>query len=244
MQRAPLSLPALVDPLHGGESTASSAALARARSHVVLERKFADRDAVRAQLMDAEERTRAALLAAKRSKERAWRARMSGSPYGINLVAESERIGEEMRVRGALEARRQKAEERRREEEARSVVQQQAEHQVLARLHREKMMVMAEQKRLRALRDVQRSEARAAAAAADVRRRVADASPEIREQRQAEWTRRQTEHRRETERRKREIAGRQRAKQQAVLLRDAARHARHSPGGGGGHIDVYDDDEY
>ena len=119
MQRAPLSLPALVDPLHGGESTASSAALARARSHVVLERKFADRDAVRAQLMDAEERTRAALLAAKRSKERAWRARMSGSPYGINLVAESERIGEEMRVRGALEARRQKAEERRREEERR-----------------------------------------------------------------------------------------------------------------------------
>ena len=42
----------------------------------------------------------------------------------------------------------------------------------------------------------------------------------------------------------REIAGRQRAKQQAVLLRDAARHARHSPGGGGGHIDLYDDDEY
>ena len=76
-----------------------------------------------------------------------------------------------------------------------------------------------------------------------MRRRVADASPEIREQRQAEWTRRQTEHRRETERRKREIAGRQRAKQQAVLLRDAAR-ARHSPGGGGGRIDVYDDDEY
>ena len=100
MQRSPNSLPSL-DPLHGGVSSASSAAVARARSHVVLERKFAERDAMRQQQMDAEERTRNALLAAKREKERAWRARMSGSPYSINLVAESERIGEEMRVRQA-----------------------------------------------------------------------------------------------------------------------------------------------
>ena len=40
-----------------------------------------------------------ALMMARRNKEKAWRYRMAGSPYTINLVGEGERIAEEMRVK-------------------------------------------------------------------------------------------------------------------------------------------------
>ena len=51
------------------------------------------------------------LLLARQAKQRAWRQRMAGSPYTVNLVGEAERVAEEMRVKQELEAWRKRYEE-------------------------------------------------------------------------------------------------------------------------------------
>ena len=88
------------------------------------------------------------------------------------------------------------------------------------------MAVQLEQKRLRALRDVQRSEARALTVAGDIRRRVAEPTPEIREAREFEWQARRQAHQQRLAERMARLDAKAVAKQKATILRDQARHQR------------------
>ena len=126
-----------------------------------------------------------------------------------------------------LEAWRKKYEERERERLRNEVVQSAIlDVQKLQQLHRDKMAVQLEQKRLRALRDVQRSEARALTVAGDVRRRVADPTPEIREIREYEWQARRHAHQQRLAERMARLDAKAVARQRAIVLRDQARHER------------------
>ena len=163
----------------------SRSGTSHSRSAVVLAHSYHQRDALQEHMRQQQEDAQYTLLMARRAKEKAWRQRMSGSPYTVNLVGESERVAEEMRVKQELEAWRKRYEERERERLRSEVVQSaMLDVQKLQQLHRDKMAVQLEQKRLRALRDVQRSEARALTVAGDIRRRVAEPTPEIREMRE------------------------------------------------------------
>ena len=166
----------MMDPLAPGQSTLSigtSGQSSRVRSAAVLARSYQHRESLREHMRQQEEAARMAQLKARYGRERAWRQKMAGSPYTVNLVGEAERITEEMRVKQELEAWRKQYEERERERLRNEVVQSaMADAHKLQQLHRDKMAVQLEQKRLRALRDVQRSEARALTVAGDIRRRV------------------------------------------------------------------------
>ena len=126
-----------------------------------------------------------------------------------------------------LDAWRRRYEERERERLRNEVVQSAvADAAKLQQLHRDKMAVQLEQKRLRALRDVQRSEARALTAQADPRRRVAEATPEVREVREFEFQMRREQHRQELLARMARIDAKAEAKRKALIMRDQARHER------------------
>lgn len=126
-----------------------------------------------------------------------------------------------------LEAWRKRYEERERERLRSEVVQSaMLDVQKLQQLHRDKMAVQLEQKRLRALRDVQRSEARALTVAGDIRRRVAEPTHEIREIREFEWQSRRLAHQQRLAERMARLDAKSVAKQKATILRDQARHER------------------
>ena len=205
----------------------SRSGTSHSRSAVVLAHSYHQRDALQEHMRQQQEDAQYTLLMARRAKEKAWRQRMSGSPYTVNLVGESERVAEEMRVKQELEAWRKRYEERERERLRSEVVQSaMLDVQKLQQLHRDKMAVQLEQKRLRALRDVQRSEARALTVAGDIRRRVAEPTPEIREMREFEWQARRQAHQQRLAERMARLDAKSVAKQKATILRDQARHER------------------
>lgn len=76
-----------------------SAQSSRSRSQAVLAQSYQHRDALQEHMRQQQEDAQYNLLLARRAKEKAWRKRMSGSPYTVNLVGESERVAEEMRVK-------------------------------------------------------------------------------------------------------------------------------------------------
>ena len=218
----------LYDETAAGYSTLSAVSeSSRSRSAAVLARNYEHREAVREEMLHREQEAQYTMLMAKRQKERSWRQRMAGSPYTVNLVGEGERIAEEMRVKQELDAWRKRYEEREKERLRSEVVQSaMADARKLQQLHRDKMAVQLEQKRLRALRDVQRSEARALMAQSDVRRRVVDATPEVREIREADFQARREQHWQEYAERRARLEAKQEAKCRAIILRDQARHSR------------------
>ena len=83
-----------------------SAQSSRSRSQAVLAQSYQHRDALQEHMRQQQEDAQYNLLLARRAKEKAWRKRMSGSPYTVNLVGESERVTEEVRVKQVREAER------------------------------------------------------------------------------------------------------------------------------------------
>ena len=229
--RSAAALPSGMQELPVGYSNlsidTSGSAASRSRSAVVLANSYHQRDALQEHMRQQHEESQYRLLLARQAKQRAWRQRMAGSPYTVNLVGEAERVAEEMRVKQELEAWRKRYEERERERLRSEVVQSaMIDAQKLQQLHRDKMAVQLEQKRLRALRDVQRSEARALAVQGDIRRRVWEPTPEIREMREFEWQARRQAHQQRTAERMARLEAKAVAKQKATILRDQARHER------------------
>ena len=76
-----------------------SQALARARAAQVLCRKFANRDRVKAQLLEDQEMSRQRARQNREDKRRRWKQKTSHSPFLVDLVAENERLDEENRAR-------------------------------------------------------------------------------------------------------------------------------------------------
>ena len=94
-------------------------------------------------------------------------------------------------MRVAFETRRQKMEECERERLRRAVVEtaREAEFKRM-RLHQQKMAIMEEQKRMKALRGVKKVEERHTREKADIHRRFYEPSVEVLQQREHEWERR------------------------------------------------------
>ena len=79
-------------------------ALARARAAHILSQKFANRDRVKAKLLEDKEISRSQARAGRQATQRRWKLKTRHSPFLVDLVAENERLDEENKVRLAAEA--------------------------------------------------------------------------------------------------------------------------------------------
>jgi hypothetical protein len=181
-------------------SSRSRSGALREETARILQLRMAERQRV-AEVMAAE-RSAQRLESQYRRQERetAWRARLRTSPFAINLLAQSERIDEDAKVRLHDEARRQRQLESRKDQvKTEIILKALSETSDLEALRQEKRAIVLEERRLKALLDLERAKLRKkedmlAAQRAEKERRSAKLRA-IREQRQLEVEREEIERR-------------------------------------------------
>lgn len=138
-------------------------AKAREESTKIMSIRFAERDAVK----NSNRRERAdyteKLAVSQRERDERWTRKLQRSPFAVDLVAENQRIDEENRVRDHVEQRRQRLMARRNREAHNAIFKRAtAETDELDQLRAEKRMLLENERQLKALRDVEKSNARTA----------------------------------------------------------------------------------
>ena len=136
-------------------------ALARARAAQILSRKFANRDRVKAKLLEDQEMARTRARAGREATRRRWKMKTQHSPFLVDLVAENERLDEENKVRLAAEARQMRLLDKQRVALKQHVmVRALREESDLDALRREKRAIVDEERRLKALLDLEKTQTR------------------------------------------------------------------------------------
>merc|ERR1719454_2504387 len=111
------------------------------------------------------------MSSSRRERDERWVRKLQRSPFAVDLVAENQRIDEENRVHDHVEQRRQRLMARRTREAHNSIFKRAtAETDELEQLRAEKRMLLENERQLRALRDVEKSNARTAQILAERRR--------------------------------------------------------------------------
>jgi hypothetical protein len=133
-------------------------AMARVESAQLMSRKFIERDAVKASLLQEQASVRRSTRASRDRKTREWEVKTAKSPFRVDLLAENERVDEENKVRLREEARRAKAAERRRIQAKNDIILEAlTEASDLEALRREKRAIIEEERRLKALLDLEKT---------------------------------------------------------------------------------------
>jgi hypothetical protein len=150
-------------------------AKAREESTRIMSFRFAQRDAVKEDLSRAADNYRRDLLASKMEREQRWVRKTTRSPFAVDLVAEDQRIEEENRVREDIAARKAKLLAQRHNEAHNAIFKRAvAESDELEVLRKEKRVLLQNEKQLRAMRDVERTNARTAQIQAQKKRMEED----------------------------------------------------------------------
>merc|ERR1719229_1480495 len=103
------------------------------------------------------------LSASQCDRDERWSRKLQRSPFAVDLVAENQRIDEENRVRDHVEQRRQRLVSKQGRDAHNSIFKRiTAENDELESLRREKRLLLENERQLKALRDVERSNARTA----------------------------------------------------------------------------------
>merc|ERR1719335_398291 len=103
------------------------------------------------------------MSSSRRERDERWTRKLQRSPFAVDLVAENQRIDEENRVRDHVELRKQKLMKARAREAHNAIFKRAiAESDELDLLRQEKRMLLENEKELKALRDVEKSNARTA----------------------------------------------------------------------------------
>lgn len=130
------------------------------RTRAIDARRENERNYLKAQYEFEREKRNAERIIYQRERAAQWSHRLAASPLGVDLVADAERIQEEVTEREREEARRcRKAERHRRKIKNDIVVKALAEVPLLDEARRQKREMLEDERRQRALRDVQRVEA-------------------------------------------------------------------------------------
>merc|ERR550514_1827141 len=138
-------------------------AKAREESTKIMSIRFAQRDAVREEMMKTRQTFLAGMSSSRRERDERWTRKLQRSPFAVDLVAENQRIDEENRVRDHVELRKQKLMKQRSREAHNAIFKRAvAESDELDLLRQEKRMLLENEKELKALRDVEKSNARTA----------------------------------------------------------------------------------
>jgi len=138
-------------------------AKAREESTKITSVKCAQREAKKIAMRRERQVYTEKLLAAQRDREDRWSRRLQKSPFSVDLLADNQRIDEESRVRDLVEQQRLRSEARRSREAHDSIfLQASTQADELDELRAEKRLLLENERQLRALRDVERSNARTA----------------------------------------------------------------------------------
>jgi hypothetical protein len=138
-------------------------AQAREESTRIMSFRFAQRDAVKDDLQRSADSYRRELLASKLEREQRWVRKTTKSPFAVDLVAEDQRIEEENRVREDIATRKGKLLAARHNEAHNAIFKRAvAESDELEILRKEKRVLLQNEKQLKAMRDVERTNARTA----------------------------------------------------------------------------------
>merc|ERR1719486_1587333 len=125
--------------------------------------RFAERDAVKGDMRRERQDYQDKLVMSRRERDERWTRKLQRSPFAVDLVAENQRIDEENRVRDHVEQRKQKLMKQRAREAHNAIFKRAiAESDELDLLRQEKRMLLENEKELKALRDVEKSNARTA----------------------------------------------------------------------------------
>jgi hypothetical protein len=138
-------------------------AKAREESTKIMSLRFAERDQKKNEIMRDRQHLAGQLQTSQRERDDRWIRKMQKSPFAVDLVAENQRIDEENRVRDHVEKRRQGVMARRNREAHNAIFKRAtAEMDELDQLRAEKRMLLENERQLKALRDVEKSNARTA----------------------------------------------------------------------------------
>merc|ERR1719229_173128 len=125
--------------------------------------RFAQRDAFKAEIRREKQELQDKISNAQRDRDERWSRKLQRSPFAVDLVAENQRIDEENRVQRSVEQRRQRLVARRNREAHNAIfTRATAENDELEQLRAEKRMLLENERQLKALKDVERSNARTA----------------------------------------------------------------------------------
>lgn len=146
-------------------------AKAREESTRVMSIRFARRDQAAKEYKRDRVRHTERMVEAQQDREERWSRRLQRSPFAVDLVAENQRIDEENRVRDHMEQRKSRIIAKR-NREAHNAIFRRATEEVdeLDQLRKEKRALLENERRLKALKDVERSNARTAQILQDRRR--------------------------------------------------------------------------
>jgi len=138
-------------------------AKAREQSAKIMSIKFAERDALKNDMRRQRELYQEKLSTSQRDRAERWSRRMQRSPFAVDLLAENQRIDEENRVQRTVEQRRQRAIALQKKEAHNSIFKRAtAESDELEKLRAEKRTLLENERQLKALKDVEKSNARTA----------------------------------------------------------------------------------
>mmetsp|Transcript_37756 Transcript_37756/g.100449 ORF Transcript_37756/g.100449 Transcript_37756/m.100449 type:complete len:235 (-) Transcript_37756:11-715(-) len=128
---------------------------AREESVKIMNHRFAERDLVKGELLRTRREHLERLSSTRREREARWSRKLHRSPLATDLFAESQRV-EEYRVRDHTDRRKAAA------RSLSQIVRRADEDNGLGHLRAEKRLVLDHQRRLKALRDVEKTNARSA----------------------------------------------------------------------------------
>lgn len=138
-------------------------AKAREESTKIMSVRFAHRDQLKTDNKNDHQNHKLKLMDSQREREERWTRKLQRSPFAVDLVAENQRIDEENRVRDHMEMRRQRLMSRRNREAHNAIFKRAtAETDELDQLRAEKRMLLENERQLKALKDVEKSNARTA----------------------------------------------------------------------------------
>ncbi|KAK1943364.1 hypothetical protein P3T76_004760 [Phytophthora citrophthora] len=127
-------------------------------SAAIQSKKYMERDQVRLALEQEERSRRLNKIRARRQHLEKWTQKTARSPFHVNLVADNERLDEEHRLRMMERARRERELERRaKEAKSEVILKALTETSDLELLRREKRAIIDEEKRLKALLDLEKT---------------------------------------------------------------------------------------
>jgi len=138
-------------------------AKAREESTKIMSIRYAERETVKNKSKQDRQHHLEKLESTRGERDERWVRKLQRSPFAVDLVAENQRIDEENRVRDHVEQRRQRLMAQRNREAHNAVFKRAtAETDELDMLRAEKRMLLENERQLKALRDVEKSNARTA----------------------------------------------------------------------------------
>ncbi|GAB9469265.1 hypothetical protein Gpo141_00006547 [Globisporangium polare] len=135
-----------------------SGPMSYSESAEITSKKYMERDQVKLAMEQEERAKRLNKIRNRRQHIEKWQQKTSKSPFQVNLVADSERLDEEHRLRMMENTRRaRELEKRTREAKNEVILKALTETSDLELLRREKRAIIDEEKRLKALMDLEKT---------------------------------------------------------------------------------------